>query len=157
MRCRVGIERGRVQDDGLGLVHLDLVGRCRDEHGAGKQHMPRALADQTQRQAVLGVGAGEGVQHKQLAAVAEVGSKVAAQHIVVCWLDGLVGAPPHAGLGAGLLYGELVLGGTTRVGCRVHQQWTALTDHAFITTECVLVELFRCGVPVDGSRGRNAV
>jgi hypothetical protein len=69
VRGRVGFELGRVQDDRARLVHGDLLGRCRDEHCAGEQRVPRGIAHQAQRQAVLGVGAGEGVQDEQLTAV----------------------------------------------------------------------------------------
>ncbi len=147
---RVGLQAGGVQDDRLWLEVLQLLVRGCDEHRPREQRVVRAVGDDADRDSVLGVGAGEGVDDVQVALGAEVCGHLGPERVVAVLLEHLVHlAPPDAVLRAALARDELVPGRAAGVPAGVDDERPAVGEHAFVAAQCVGVKDGRRRVPPD--------
>ncbi len=123
VRDGIGLERGRVQDERLRVEVAQLVGGRIDEHRSGKERVVGVIRDDADGDAVLRVGAGEGVEDIEIPVAAEVRCDLFTQPLEMLLRDlGVDVAPPDPVLGARLANDELVLRRAARMGAGVDRE-----------------------------------
>jgi hypothetical protein len=146
-----------VQDDRLRLELLELLVGRRDEHRLREQGVVGVVGDDPHVDAVLRIGAGEGVDDVEVA-VGEVGRDLGAKAVEAILLERPVHiAPPDALLGGRLPHDELVLRRAAGVAAGVDDERPALGEHALAPAQRVRVEDGRGQVPVNPAAGFDAV
>ena len=107
---RVGLDRRSMEHEHIGRERPQLRGGGRDEHRLREERVVRAAGDDADADAVVVVGAGEGVDDVERIARVEVLDDLRAQAVEPVLGQRMVDvAPPDAVLRAGLLDDELVL------------------------------------------------
>ena len=147
------LQRGRVQH---GEARLEIGQRLRrrgDEHVAGEEAVPGALADHAQRQAIARVGAGMEILDPELAR-AQVRQHLLLEALEVGLVDGGVDvAPPDVVARGGLVDDELVLRGAAGVLPGQDHKGAALGEMAEAALQAVFDQCRRVEIP----KGRLAV
>ena len=154
---RVRLDLGLVQDEHVRLEAVELRLGGIDEHRLREERVVRVRREDADREAVLGIGAAEGVDHVEVALL-EVRDDLPAQPVEVLLGDlGVRVAPPDAVLGAGLAHDELVLRRAAGEASRVDDERPVLGEDGFAAIERSHVELRRRRVAEHASPDAQSV
>jgi hypothetical protein len=156
MALGAALERRHVDDGELGPVRPSrLRVELRQEHVAREEIVPGELVDHSNREAVLGIGAGPRVEDVELAFL-HVSHHVAMEEIELLRLDRTVDrAPVHVALAGRVADDELVVRGAARVLTGAGDERALRGELSFSAPQRFLVQPGRAQVPVDASGTDN--
>ena len=154
---RVALEVRRIDHRELGPMRRALRRIVlRQEHVAREQIVPGELVDDANRQLVLAVGAGPGVEDVEFL-VLQIRHHVLVERVELGFVHGPVDvAPVHVPFARRLAHDELVVRRPSGVLAGLADEWALSGQNALTAAKSLLVQGGRVQVPVDASRTKNA-
>jgi len=143
------VKTRRIDDRELGHMNGLFLGRRLNEKVACKEVVPGVLGNDTDRHAVVRVGARETVLHIDILHL-QIGSHALVEHVEVLLRDRLVDrAPPDLVVALLFIDDELVIGRAPSVVPGSHNERPEMGESALAALERLFVERGRRKIPVD--------